>query len=106
MNGTALRALACSAAFVAALAHAGGRVHTVRVEGMKFAPERLEVAAGDTIIWTNQDPVPHTITAKKARIESGDIAPGRSWKFTARRKGEIDYICSVHPVMHGSIIVK
>jgi plastocyanin len=36
-------------------------------------------------------------------MESGS---GRSWTYTARRKGEIDCICRLHPVMHGTLIVK
>jgi len=27
----------------------------VRIEGMKFIPEHLEVAPGDTVVWTNKD---------------------------------------------------
>jgi plastocyanin len=73
---------------------------------MKFVPERLEVAAGDRITWTNRDIVPHTVTAAAAGIESGELAQGRSWTYVARRKGEIPYICRLHPVMHGTLIVK
>jgi plastocyanin len=90
----------------AAGAHAAGRTHTVRIEGMKFIPERLEVAAGDTVVWTNKDFLPHTVTASEARVESGELAPSKSWKFTARKKGEMHYICRLHPVMKGVLVVK
>jgi plastocyanin len=73
---------------------------------MKFVPERLEVAAGDRVTWTNRDIVPHTVTAKAAGIESGELAQGNSWTYVARKKGEIDYLCRLHPVMHGKLIVK
>ena len=73
---------------------------------MKFVPERLEVAAGDRITWTNRDIVPHTVTARAAGIESGELAQGKSWTYVAHRKGEIAYICRLHPVMHGRLIVK
>ena len=73
---------------------------------MKFVPERLEVAAGDRITWTNRDIVPHTVTAKSAGIESGELAQGKSWTYVARKPGEIAYICRLHPVMHGTLIVK
>ena len=73
---------------------------------MKFVPERLEVAVGDRITWTNRDIVPHTVTARAAGIESGELAQGKSWTYVARRKGEIAYICRLHPVMHGRLIVK
>jgi plastocyanin len=96
----------CVAAFPAAGAYAAGKTHTVRIEGMKFVPERLEVAQGDTVRWTNADFVPHSVTAAKAGVESGDLAQGKSWKFVARKKGEMHYICRLHPVMKGVLVVK
>ena len=71
---------------------------------MKFVPERLEVALGQTITWTNRDFVPHTVTAPG--IESGDLAEGKSWSMVANEKGEIAYICRLHPVMKGVVVVK
>ena len=73
---------------------------------MKFVPERLEVAVGDRITWTNRDFVPHSVTAKGRGIESGDLSEGRSFTYVARTRGEIDYICRLHPVMHGTVVVK
>jgi plastocyanin len=98
--------LACAAALFAAGAHAQGTTHAVRIEGMKFVPERLEVAAGDTVVWTNKDFLPHSVTASAAHVESGDLAPNKSWKFVARKKGEMPYICRLHPVMKGVVVVK
>ena len=73
---------------------------------MKFVPERLEVAVGDTVTWTNADLVPHTVTAAAAGIESGDLAEGHSWSLVARQKGEIPYICRLHPMMRAVVVVK
>jgi plastocyanin len=98
--------LALAVALVATAAQGAGKSHTVRIEGMKFVPERLEVAAGDTVTWVNKDILPHTVTASASRVESGDIAPNRTWKLVARNKGEMDYICRLHPVMRGTLIVK
>jgi plastocyanin len=96
-------ALVCIAASFAAGAQT---THAVRIEGMKFIPERLEVAPGDTVVWTNKDFLPHSVTASEARVESGDLAPDKSWRFTARTKGEMHYICRLHPVMKGVLVVK
>jgi len=73
---------------------------------MKFVPERLEVAVGDRITWTNRDFVPHSVTAKERGIESGDLTQGKSWTWVARKPGEIQYICRLHPVMRGMLVVK
>jgi plastocyanin len=98
--------LAISIAVLPAAALAAGKTHTVTIEGLKFNPERLEVAAGDTVIWTNQDVVPHTVTASRAKVESGEIAPGKSWRFVAKKKGEMPYICRIHPTMKATLVVK
>ena len=73
---------------------------------MKFLPERVEVAVGDTVTWTNRDFVPHSVTAAAARIESGDLPEGKSFALVARQKGEIAYICRLHPMMRAVVIVK
>ena len=73
---------------------------------MKFVPERFEVAAGDRITWTNRDFVPHSVTAKAAGLESGDLAEGKSWSMVAKKPGEIAYLCRLHPVMRAVLVVK
>jgi len=101
-----LRIVLAAALLSGAAAHAAGKTHAVRIENFKFVPERLEVAAGDTVVWTNKDFLPHSVTASEARVESGDLAPNKTWRFVARKKGEMHYICRLHPVMKGVVIVK
>jgi len=102
----AVPVLICVAALSAAGAHAAGKTHAVRIEGMKFIPEHVEVTTGDTVVWTNKDFLPHSVTAREARVESGDLAPSKSWRFIARKQGEMHYICRLHPVMKGVLVVK
>lgn len=73
---------------------------------MKFVPERLEVRVGDTITWTNRDFVPHSVTAAGAGIESGDLGEGGTFTLVAREKGEIAYLCRLHPMMRALVVVK
>lgn len=73
---------------------------------MKFVPERLEVAAGDRVTWVNKDFVPHSVTSKEAGVESGELQENARWTWTARSKGEMHYICRLHPVMKGTVVVK
>jgi plastocyanin len=105
MLRAALVAICCITVFPAAV-FAAEKTHEVRIEGIKFVPERLEVAAGDMVVWTNKDLVPHTVTASQAKVESGEIAPNKSWRFVAKRKGEMAYICRLHPVMKAVLVVK
>jgi plastocyanin len=73
---------------------------------MKFVPERLEVAVGDRITWVNRDIVPHSVTAKERGIESGDLVQDRSFSYVAKSRGEIGYLCRLHPVMRGTLVVR
>ena len=63
------------------------KTHTVTIEGMRFQPETLTVAPGDTIVWVNKDLVPHTATSKAGGFDSKVIQADKSWRFTVRNKG-------------------
>lgn len=90
----------------AAAADSAPRVHTVQIEGMRFQPADLIVAAGDTVRWINRDMVPHTATSASRRFDSNEIAPGKSWTYTVRATGEFGYICTYHPLMKAILRVK
>jgi plastocyanin len=81
-------------------------VHTVVIEGMKFAPEVTEVRAGDSVLWINKDVFPHTVVADAGAFHSREIPTGGSWKMKAGKKGTFAYVCSLHPTMKGTLIVK
>lgn len=82
------------------------KTHTVTMEGMRFHPEALTVAVGDTIVWVNKDVVPHTATSDAAGFDSKDIQGGESWRYTARSKGDFPYVCTLHPSMKALLYVK
>jgi plastocyanin len=102
----AMAALTCAATLAwAGGVFAAGANHTVVIEGVKFEPEALTVNRGDTIVWVNKDPFPHTVTAKGV-FDSHDIAAGKSWKYTASKAGEYAYVCTLHPNMKATLTVK
>jgi plastocyanin len=80
--------------------------HTVTIEGMKFVPETLTVKRGDTVVWVNNDLVPHTATSEKTAFDSKMIAAGDSWTFVASKAGEFPYSCTFHPTMKGTLAVE
>lgn len=79
----------------------------VSIKGMKFDPPSLTVASGDTVTWTNQDPMAHTVVGDNGEFSSnGTIAKNGgtfSYKFT--NPATINYHCSIHPGMKGQIVV-
>jgi plastocyanin len=82
------------------------QTHTVTIEGMRFQPEVLTVAPGDTVVWVNKDLVPHTATSKAGGFDSKDIQAEKSWTYTIQATGEFPYICTFHPTMKGVLRVK
>jgi plastocyanin len=91
---------------LAAVDQAKPKTHTVTIVGMRFQPETITVARGDTIIWVNKDLVPHTATSEAGRFDSKDIEAEKSWRYTIRKRGEFAYICTFHPTMKGMLRVK
>jgi plastocyanin len=79
--------------------------HTVLIDGTSYRPQAITVKAGDTVVWTNKDPFPHTVTAKGA-FDSKGIAAGASWKHVMRKPGTYEYVCSYHPNMKGTVEVR
>ena len=80
--------------------------HTVTMENMRFQPQNLTVARGDTIVWVNKDLVPHTATSKDGVFDSGTVLAEKSWRFTARQEGEFAYSCTFHPTMTATLRVR
>jgi plastocyanin len=95
--------VALVAAVAAGAAHAAER--TVTIDALRYEPAAVTVARGETVVWVNKDPFPHTVTARGA-FDSHEIAAGKSWKYTPRKTGTFDYICTLHPNMKGTLSVK
>jgi plastocyanin len=77
--------------------------HTVTIDATSFAPARLAVHVGDTVVWVNKDLIPHTATAKDGRFDSKALAAGASFRVTVKAKGATDYACLFHPTMTGRL---
>jgi plastocyanin len=90
---------------VGASAAAKPVTHTVIIDGVKYEPEALTVKRGDTVIWVNKDPFPHTVTAAGV-FDSHSIAVGGSWRYVARKAGDYVYTCTLHPNMKGTLKVE
>ena len=51
----------------------------VDIANFKYEPDTISVSAGDTVTWTNQDGVPHTVTAgDRDVLQAGAMAAGES----------------------------
>lgn len=77
--------------------------HKVDIKGMVFSPATLSVEVGDTVIFTNQDSMPHTGTATDESFDTGILNQGESGTVEITKVGAFDYFCAVHPSMTGKI---
>jgi len=86
------------------------KIATIEIREFKFEPASLTVHSGDIVEWKNDDVVPHTATAddhdQEPVFDSGKIQTGAAWRHVAPEKGTYNYICTLHPNMHGKLIVE
>jgi plastocyanin len=85
---------------------AAAATHTILIEAMAFVPAMVKVEQGDRIVWINKDPFPHTVTATDESFDSGAIAESQSWSFLTSGKTQVDYVCTLHPTMKGTLEVR
>jgi plastocyanin len=75
------------------------------ISDFKFTPATLTIHVGDTVTWTNNGPTDHTATASNGSFDTGDLKKGQSASHTFTTAGTVAYICTLHPFMHGTIVV-
>lgn len=78
---------------------------TVSITNFAFTPTTLTVRAGDTVIWTNHDEEPHTVVAQDNSFHSPGLDTNGTYTYTFTKPGNFDYICGIHPFMHGTVVV-
>jgi plastocyanin len=101
-----LAAVVAAGAGVPAPAHAKPKQWIITIEAMRFAPDVLEVGAGDTVVWKNKDPLPHNVVADNKAFHSTDIPADGSWTLRNAKAGAYPYTCTLHPGMRATIVVK
>jgi plastocyanin len=78
----------------------------VAIHDFKFLPARVVVSRGTRVIWTNRDSDPHTIAGKRAHWSSQALDTGQSFATVTKRAGTFAYLCTIHPFMHGTVVVR
>jgi plastocyanin len=93
---------------------------TISIKLIAFAPTRIEVPAGGTVTWRQDDVAAHTVTSgpveqaggtvtarPDGRFDSGTITKGQNFRFTFTEPGEYPFFCAIHPAtMTGVVTVK
>ena len=90
----------------------GADVVEVTIHTFQFSPDPLEVPAGTTVRFTNEDPTTHTVTAGTRDEPDPDrfdepLAEGESAEITFDERGRVPYFCRIHsgPGMTAEVVV-
>jgi plastocyanin len=107
----------------------GGSSQLEAIQGLDFYPNAITIHVGDTVTWTNQTSIPHTVSIPQAGqmppagppnpapvgghvfdntayISSGFLANGKTYAVKFTTPGTYAYYCVVHPPeMAGTVVV-
>eukprot|EP00873_Tetraselmis_striata_P040257 jgi/Tetstr1/460521/TSEL_005780.t1 len=87
----------------------GTRLHHVTIEEMRFVPEELDIAVGDTVRWTVAAacPIKHFIEVVNmvggVVVEPPPLLPGKSFEWTFDTAGEFCAVSCVYSFMRGEV---
>ena len=99
------RGLLLACLIVPAVARSGDSAQ-LKIDNFKFEPDKLTVAKGTAVTWTNQDDIPHSIVLTALGIRSKPLDTDKAFTYRFDKAGTFSYICGLHPFMHGQIVVK
>jgi plastocyanin len=83
-----------------------GQTVQISIENFSFVPAAVNITAGTTVTWKNNDSATHTIVSDTGVFKSGDLATGGTYSYTFSNKGTFAYHCSIHSSMKGTVIVQ
>ena len=79
----------------------------VPIKNFAFQPQTLHARVGQSIRWVNEDSAPHNVvgTSGPSFKPSSTLSTGSKFTLKLTHAGTVRYICSIHPFMHGTIVV-
>lgn len=75
---------------------AESNVFNIEISNYKFDPAEVTIKNGTTVVWTNVDPTPHTVSSSLLSRTSGKMMLGESWNYTFDKTGTWNYYCAYH----------
>jgi plastocyanin len=78
---------------------------TVGISNFTFQPSDLHIKAGTTVIFKNEDDIPHRVAATDGSFYSKALDTDDMARVTFKKPGTFSYFCTLHPHMQGKIIV-
>lgn len=78
----------------------------VKIVDFGFDAAAVTLKAGATVMWTNTGKTTHIVTPDDSSFDSKPVAPGATVSVTLGKPGTYRYHCSIHPSMHGTVVVQ
>jgi len=79
--------------------------HALTIQGFAFSQSSITVKKGDTVVWTNKESAPHTVTGDGG-LASPTLNTNGTYSFTFNTAGTFAYHCAFHPSMKGTVVVQ
>jgi plastocyanin len=79
----------------------------IEMVDVEFDPDEATADAGQQICWTNEDSIDHNAVAESgANFESELFGKGETFTTTVDQPGTVDYVCTIHPAMTGTLTIQ
>ena len=82
-----------------------GGSETVSIGYSTYTPARLDVVAGDKVMWMNDSARRHTVTPDAGGWDSGTLLAGAAYTRRFPEPGTYTYFCRLHAGMAGAVDV-
>jgi plastocyanin len=76
----------------------------IKIDNFVFTPDMAEIPVGTTVVWTNEDDIPHTVADTTRTFKSKAMDTGDTYSFTFTKAGTYEYFCSLPPHMKATIV--
>jgi plastocyanin len=81
--------------------------NTVEIVDFAFSPRDVEVRAGETVTWRNEDPYAHWVVSTQPDVlDSGEMSQAQAYSRTFPQAGSYPYYCNIHNYMKATVIVR
>ncbi len=71
-----------------------------------YMPESVSIKAGSVVVFENKSSLPHNVVFEDPSLKDSPLMKtGESFSVNFKSSGEFSYVCTLHPVMRGSVSV-
>ena len=78
----------------------------VKMADLKFDPEDAKTGVGQDVCWVNEDTIAHdAVDEETGKFKSELLDKDQTFTTTVDEPGTVNYVCTVHPGMTGTLTI-